>query len=216
MTTLTPAEVYTEGLPGWSVLASSVPVLRTIAKTGSFAEGLKLTARVGELAEAANHHPDIHLTYPHVVFTLTTHDAGGLTRADLDLARQISAVAADLSIELAPASGQVVEVAIDAVDIPGVRPFWKAILGYTDGRDDDLLDARGLGPLIWFQQMERMRPDRNRLHIDVHVDADVAPERVRAALAAGGHLVDDSAAPAFWVFADAEGNEACVCTWQNR
>ena len=37
-----------------------------------------------------------------------------------------------------------------------------------------------------------------------------------AALAAGGVLVSDRAAPAFWVLADAEGNEVCVCTWQGR
>ena len=37
-----------------------------------------------------------------------------------------------------------------------------------------------------------------------------------AAIAAGGHLVSDSRAPAFWVLADVEGNEACVCTWQAR
>jgi len=36
------------------------------------------------------------------------------------------------------------------------------------------------------------------------------------ALAAGGRLVSDAAAPAFWVLADAEGNEACICTWQGR
>ena len=45
---------------------------------------------------------------------------------------------------------------------------------------------------------------------------DQAEARVAAAIAAGGHLVSDERAPAFWVLADAEGNEVCVCTWQAR
>ena len=44
----------------------------------------------------------------------------------------------------------------------------------------------------------------------------VEPGRIERALAAGGRLVSDSRAPAFWILADPEGNEACVCTWQGR
>ncbi|WP_083911353.1 VOC family protein [Nocardia takedensis] len=40
--------------------------------------------------------------------------------------------------------------------------------------------------------------------------------RLRAALDAGGVLVSDAAARAFWILADAEGNEVCVCTWEDR
>ncbi len=64
--------------------------------------------------------------------------------------------------------------------------------------------------------MDEPRPQRNRIHLDVIVPHDVAEERVAAALAAGGRLVSADRAPAFWVLADAEGNEACVCTWQGR
>ena len=45
---------------------------------------------------------------------------------------------------------------------------------------------------------------------------DEAYPRIRAALAAGGRMVDDSFARSFWVLADAEGNEVCVCTWTGR
>ena len=45
---------------------------------------------------------------------------------------------------------------------------------------------------------------------------DEAEERIRAALEAGGRVISDAEAPAFWVLADAEGNEACICTWQGR
>jgi len=48
------------------------------------------------------------------------------------------------------------------------------------------------------------------------VPHDEAEERIRAALEAGGRVISDAEAPAFWVLADAEGNEACICTWQGR
>jgi hypothetical protein len=48
------------------------------------------------------------------------------------------------------------------------------------------------------------------------VPPDEAPGRIEATLAAGGRLVSAARAPAFWVLADMEGNEACVTTWQGR
>ena len=64
--------------------------------------------------------------------------------------------------------------------------------------------------------MDAPRPQRNRIHVDITVAHDAAEARVAAALAAGGTLVSDAHARAFWVLADVEGNEACVCTWQDR
>jgi 4a-hydroxytetrahydrobiopterin dehydratase len=116
---------------------------------------------------------------------------------------------------------QSVEIAIDALDIPAIRPFWKAVLAYQDepghsAPDDPIVDPVGQLPAVWFQQMTGPRPDRNRIHLDVTVAHDQAEARVAAALAAGGVLVNDDQARAFWVLADAEGNEACVCTWLDR
>jgi 4a-hydroxytetrahydrobiopterin dehydratase len=57
---------------------------------GDFAGAIAFAVQVGELAEAANHHPDILIHgYDRVRLTLSTHSEGGLTPADLDLARQI-------------------------------------------------------------------------------------------------------------------------------
>lgn len=64
--------------------------------------------------------------------------------------------------------------------------------------------------------MDPPRTDRNRIHLDLTVPHDVAEQRVADALAAGGRLVSDDRARAFWVLADADGNEVCVCTWQDR
>jgi 4a-hydroxytetrahydrobiopterin dehydratase len=113
------------------------------------------------------------------------------------------------------------ELAIDAMDIPAIRPFWKAVLGYVSepGGDDaysGLIDPVGQGPAIWFQQMDEPRPQRNRIHFDISVPHDEARSRIDAALAAGGRLLADDEAPSFWVLADPEGNEACITTWQGR
>jgi 4a-hydroxytetrahydrobiopterin dehydratase len=200
----------------WRVLLQT---LRATFRTDSFARGLELAARIGAAADAVDHHPDVDLRYGRVHVLLTSHDAGGLTRRDVDLAAEISAIADDLGIEGEPGRPQALEIAIDALDIPAVLPFWRAVLGYRVSgpeADRELVDPDGVGPTVWFQQMDAPRPQRNRIHVDVTVPHDVADERVAAALAAGGTLVSDSRYPAFRILADAEGNEVCVCTWQGR
>ena len=139
--------------------------------------------------------------------------APGAVAAD---AARLSARLRELGLTPEPATAQTAEIAIDALDIPAVLPFWQAVLGYVKDSDDAVTDPAGKGPSFWFQQMDAPRPQRNRVHIDVVVPHDQAQSRIRAALAAGGTLRYDAEAPAFWVLADPEGNEACVCTWQAR
>ena len=64
--------------------------------------------------------------------------------------------------------------------------------------------------------MDAPRPQRNRIHFDISVPDDEAEARVAAAIEAGGRLVSSERARSFWVLADVEGNEVCVCTWQDR
>jgi 4a-hydroxytetrahydrobiopterin dehydratase len=141
---------------------------------------------------------------------------GRASTASVADAKTLSARLRELGLTPEPASAQTAEIAIDALDIPKVLPFWRAALGYVDESDDAIIDPAGKGPSFWFQQMDAPRPQRNRIHIDVVVPHDQAQERIQATLAAGGKLVYDTEAPAFWVLADPEGNEACICTWQAR
>ena len=60
---------------------------------GTFPKALDFVNAVGERAEAANHHPDIDIRWKDVTLRLSTHDAGGLTQKDLDLAKEINALA---------------------------------------------------------------------------------------------------------------------------
>jgi 4a-hydroxytetrahydrobiopterin dehydratase len=202
-----------DGLDDWRVLLHSA---HAAFHTGSYSAAVALVVAVTEAAEAADHHPDIDVRYPGTVrVVLTTHATNSLTTADADLARTISALAAAAGAVARPDRAQVVELGIDAMDIDAVRPFWAAVLGYRDV-DGQLVDPLGRGPGVWFQQMDAPRPQRNRVHVDVVVAHDVAESRVAAALAAGGTLLSDERARSWWVLADAEGNEACVCTWQDR
>lgn len=67
-------------------------------RTGSFSKGVELIGAIGELADAADHHPDVDLRYPSVTVRLTTHEVEGLSERDVELARRISAAARDLGV----------------------------------------------------------------------------------------------------------------------
>jgi 4a-hydroxytetrahydrobiopterin dehydratase len=175
--------------------------------------GVALVQAIGELAAAADHHPDVDVRPEGVTVRLFTPGVGGLSNRDIELARQISAAARELDAPPDPAAVQHVQVSIDALVPAEVRPFWRAVLGYQEVGDDDLLDPHRRGPSFWFQQMDAPRRQRNRIHIDIYVPHDQAQARIAAALAAGGHLVSDANAPEWWTLADAEGNEADLAIW---
>ena len=185
-------------------------------RTGSFAAGVALVEAIGRLADAANHHPDVDLRSDGVTVRLGTHDVDGLREREVALARQISAAARELGVPVDLTGLQIVQVAIDALVIPDVLPFWRAVLGYEQVGDEDLVNPHWQGPPFWFQQMDAPRPQRNRIHIDVYVPHDQAEARVAAALAAGGHVVSDENAPGWWTLADAEGNEVDVAPWPDQ
>lgn len=198
---------------GWRVVRDAAS---THFRTESFAAGVALIRTIGQLADAANHHPDVDLRYHGVTVRLKTHDEDRLTERDLSLARQISDAARELGVPVDPTGLQTVQIAIDALVIPEVLPFWRAVLGYRGVEDEDVFDLDRQGAPFWFQQMDAPRPGRNRIHIDVYVPHDQAEGRVAAAIAAGGHVVSDEHAPGWWTLADSEGNEVDVAPWPDR
>lgn len=74
-------------LEGWMVEGKE---LRTTRKFKDFIEAIAFVNKIVEPAEAAGHHPDLEISYNKVTVALTTHDAGGLTSKDFDLAQSIS------------------------------------------------------------------------------------------------------------------------------
>jgi 4a-hydroxytetrahydrobiopterin dehydratase len=211
---------------GWRLVLGE---LRTEVRTGSLALAADVTARVAAVVGAEGH-LRLDVRADRVLLSLQTATAAWVTERDVELARNISTVVDEMRLETVSGVGldgggeravQVIEIGIDALDAAAIRPFWRTVLGYVDepgrfGPWDGLVDPLGQGPAVWFQRMDAPRPQRNRIHFDVSVPHDEAESRIGAALAAGGTLIDDTRAPAFWVLADAEGNEACVTTWQGR
>ncbi len=207
---------------GWRYVLT---VARTSVPVGTLAEAVDVAGRaVAASGSDADGHLLVDLRADRVILTVRSADSASVTPRDLDVVRRITAAVREAGLSTDPGTGrsvQALEIAIDALDIAAVRPFWKAVLGYADepgssGPEAPIVDPHGQGPAVWFQQMSAPRTERNRIHLDVSVPHDEAPHRLRAAIAAGGALRYDTEAPAFWVLADAEGNEACVTTWQGR
>ena len=77
-------------LPGWARRGSALTKTFTLP---SFRAAIEMVRRVADAAEAAEHHPDVDIRYSKLTFTLTTHDEGGVTQKDVDLAREIERLA---------------------------------------------------------------------------------------------------------------------------
>ncbi len=88
---LTEAEIQEQAkvLSDWTVQDSKLQITRTFK---DFIEAIEFVNKLVEPAESAGHHPDIEISYNKVKITLTTHDAGGLTQPDFDLAQVISQI----------------------------------------------------------------------------------------------------------------------------
>jgi 4a-hydroxytetrahydrobiopterin dehydratase len=133
-----------------------------------------------------------------------TRDLWHLEERHIDLARAVSAVARKHGAVVDRASVQEVQLAIaakpDAVDLG----FWRAVLGYAPASDDNAVDPLGHGSTVWMQELDGARPLQHAMH---------AQARLEAALAAGGRIIDESDAPAFWILADRAGNRVCIASW---
>lgn len=206
---------------GWrlqlNTLVAAVPVPDLAAATRA------AQAAVAACGADADAHLRLDLRPGQVALTLLDTSIGAVTDRDVELALAVTDAVRELGLDtVASARGvQTLEIAIDAMDIAAVRPFWKAVLALEDevlpgGESNGLIDPAGKLPSVWFQQMDQPRPQRNRIHFDINVAHDEADARIAAALAAGGRLVSAERARAFWILADVEGNEICVCTWQDR
>lgn len=200
-------------IDGWVYLVDRIA---TRLRTGDFAMGATLVARIAAVAEEMDHHPDLDLRYPWLDVTVNSHDAGGVTERDVQLALAINALAAEAEVALEPRARQRVELALDTADFTRLGPFWTAVSGRAlsdKAPEDEVVDPSGQLPVIWFQHAPE---PSQRFHLDLWVDPAEVPARIAAATEAGGRLVSDADAPSFWVLADPDGNHVCLCTWQDR
>ena len=200
-----------EGVADWRVLFWGA---KALYETGDFATGAAFVAAIAAQAAEVGHAPLIDLRPDTVTVQVITVGVG-LSDLDLDLARRISRVAAELGLKPDPSAVQHVQLAFDASDRPAVMEFWRAALGYVQVGPEDLIEPNLVGPPAWFQDKEHVAP-RNRIHVDLSLPHDQAQARIDAVLAAGGRLLGDRYAPAWVSLIDAEGNVVDICTWQGR
>ncbi|ADB30249.1 hypothetical protein Kfla_1145 [Kribbella flavida DSM 17836] len=228
---LTGKQIAEAGLSDWRRLAQGLHARYVV---GSFGAGVRFAAAVGEAGEALGHQPRATIGGGHVDLKLVSDDAvyrddngvehlvHWVTQKDVDLARRITEIAAAQDAKADPASITAIELALDTAQAATIAPVWAALLtGSTDARGrgtvgDDVRDVSGQVPTLWFQGTDEHATPRQRFHLDVWVPPEVAEQRIAAAVAAGGVVVDDSEAPSFTVIADQDGNKACVCTSLSR
>ena len=218
---ISPKQFYeADGIEDWRLVGSDGAC--TYFPTGSLAAGAQLVRAIGELAGVDDHRVGVDVR-PHgvTVSLITVTDSYfGMSRRDVELARQVSAAARELGFAADPSAVQSLLVIPGAASTAEVMPFWRAVLGYEprpDSPDEDLVDPRGRGPGFWFEQMDEPRPGGGgAIHIAIWVPSEQAEARVAAALAAGGRMVRDDFAPAWWTLADAAGNEADIATVTGR
>jgi 4a-hydroxytetrahydrobiopterin dehydratase len=208
-----------EGTGDWRVVSDGACA---VFRTASFAESARLVAAIAELPGVESHPPAVDVRAGAVTVRLLTRasDWWGVSQRDLEAARRISAVAADLGLRADPAAVQSLLVIPGAPDPAAILPFWEAVLGYErrpDSPEEDLVDPQDRGVPFWFEAMDEPRPGGlGAIHVAVWLPFEEAEARVAAALAAGGRLVRDSQAPAWWTLADAAGNEVDIATAETR
>lgn len=190
-------------------------------QTPSLDASVRLVAAVAALPGFAGHRPAIDIRTEGVWFRLLTANGSwfGMSSLDVELAAAISAEARAQGLTSDPAAVQSLLVVVGATSRAAVMPFWEALLGYEprpDSADQDLQDPHDRGPAVWFEEVEEPDPHRNQLHVAAWIAPELAEARVAAALAAGGRIVRDAEAPAWWLLADPEGNEADIATITHR
>ena len=204
-----------EGVADWRVLCDGATAY---FRTRSLAQGARLVQAISELPGIDDHPPDVDLRPDGVTVRLltTTAEYWGMGRRDVEVARQISAAARALGLSPYPRAVQSLLVIPGSTDTAAVMPFWQAVLGYeprSDSPKEDLVDPHRRGAPFWFERMHEPRPNGGgAIHVAIWVPYEQAQARVAAALAAGGRMVRDEFAPAWWTLADAAGNEADIAT----
>lgn len=211
-------------LTDWRKLAQGLHARYLSADFGTSA---RFVAAVGEAGNAIGHHPQVSIGNGHVDLKLVSDDAiyraddgtehvvEWVTQQDVDLARRITEIATDHRLEADPAAVSHVELGLDTAASGEIAPMWAALLtGDADAQgrgtpSDEIRDATGRVPNLWFGDA----PDAGdqRFHVEVYVAPEVVEQRVAAAVAAGGTVVDDSDAPGLTVIADQHGNRGIVC-----
>ncbi len=198
-----------EGIEDWVVLHGGATA---VFRVGSLAGSATLASAVAEVDGFEGSGGLLTIADDRLTVRLT-RDLWMLEPRHVELARAVSAVARSHGAAADRAAVQEVQLAVAAKPDQIDLGFWRAVLGYAPMSDDNAVDPLGHGTTVWLQELEGAKPLRHAMHVDVSVAHEHAEARLAAALAAGGRVVDDSAAPAAWILADRAGNKVCIAAW---
>jgi 4a-hydroxytetrahydrobiopterin dehydratase len=219
-------QIAAANLIDWRKLAQGLHARYVV---DDFGAGARFVAAVGEAGDAIGHHPRVSIGRGHVDLKLVSEDAvyrdddgaelvvEWVTQKDVDLARRISDIAVDHEIDADPAAVSDIELGLDTARSATIAPVWAALLTGSAGAQgrgtpsDEIRDATGRVPNLWFGDADKDGTTGQRFHVEVYVAPEEAGRRIAAALAAGGTVVDDSNAPSLTVIADQDGNQGVVC-----
>jgi 4a-hydroxytetrahydrobiopterin dehydratase len=216
MERLSNQQIVDAGLADWRKLAQALHARYSVP---NYVVATAFIAAVAQIAEAEDHHPDLKLTYGVVDVSLCTHEDGlWVTQKDVDMARRISEIARAHGLDPEPGAVTQLEIALDTAHEDDIGRFWSVLLtGNPDNKIyDSIFDPTARVPSLWFQGTDDHEIPRQRWHFDLWLAPEVAEGRIAGAVAAGGSVFDDSAAPSFTVLADPDGNRVCICTATGR
>ena len=197
------------GVDDWVVLHGGATAAFRVA---SVREAVQLAEAVVAVPGLESSGSLLTISDTHLSVRLS-RDLWQLEPRHLELARAVSKVAHAHGAVADRASVQEVQLAIaakpDAIDVG----FWRAVLGYSPMADDNAVDPLGHGSAVWMQELDEAKPLRHAMHVDVSVAREHIQERLAAALAAGGQVVDESEDPMHWTLSDRAGNRVCITAW---
>jgi 4a-hydroxytetrahydrobiopterin dehydratase len=191
------------GVGGWRVTPWGP---RAVFVAPSLAAGSQLVPPIVTAGERFGIAPDVDLRPEAVVVSVPFRGADRVPAGAADFAAGVSAAADQLHLSADPSLVQTVDLAVAQHSGTDTRPFWTAALGYAVCGEVDSVDPLRRGAQLSFQPIRGDRPGRGRTHVDVSVPADLVQARVDAAIAAGGTVVDDSYAPAWWTLASPDNH----------
>lgn len=201
--------VTAEGVGDWAVLHGGATAVFRVQSLG---EAVRIAGSIANAPAIAGAGVLLTLADDRVTIRLT-RDLWELEASHIDLARAISAVAREHGAAPDRAAIQEVQLAIAAKPAAIDVGFWRAVLGYLPMADDNAVDPLGHGSTVWMQELNEDKSLRHAMHIDVSVPREYVGARLKAAVAAGGRIVDESHAPLHWTLSDEAGNRVCICAW---
>lgn len=208
---ISPAEFHrAEGIADWRVTAAGP---QAVFAASSLAQAASLLAPALAAAEKLGLLPDIDLRAEAIVVRVPYRGPDGIPAAATKFAATVSRAAHELGLVANPSLVQSVGIYVAQHSDADVRPFFLAALGYVPFGDTDAVDPLRAGPQLAFNPIAGDTPARGRTHFDVFVPADQAQARVDAAIDAGGRLVDDANAPAYWSLASPDNHGVDIASW---